>query len=190
MKPLLFVCIIAASLMGCSTVHKLFNKNKTTTDSLYSHKQKVDSAATFDSLSLHKESGTAFTQSDSSKTNEQTTIKEKVTTKWFDTLGRIKKQTVIKKTTEIKKSKEDGSVTEFENEGMADWIELRKAEQVSKQESDSGHVSKQAKTVTNEVRKTKSFQFLWWLLILIPAYLIVRNWKAIKSYFLFLFTGV
>jgi uncharacterized ion transporter superfamily protein YfcC len=178
---LIVLGVIATWLTGCSTVNKLFHKNKTSIDSLYSHKEKIDSSASFDSLSLHKENTTVLTKKDSSKYNEQTTIKEKTTIKEFDTSGKIRKQTVISKTTEIKKINEAGSIIVFENAGRIDSNDLKKDAQVSRVVNDSGHLKQQTKIVDKEVHKKTAFQFLWWLLLLIPAYLTIRNWKTIRK---------
>jgi hypothetical protein len=185
---LLVIIIFATS--SCTITNKLFHKSKTVVDSTYSHKEKSDSLTKVDSSTFHKENTTTITKADSSKTNEQTTINEHTVIKEFNDSGKVKKETVIDKKTEIKKGEEKGSLTVFENAGKIDSNNLKKEAKVSKQNSDSGHVTKKEKEVTKEVHKKKAFTWMWWLLLLIPAYLIYRNWPKIKSIVIHLITGL
>jgi hypothetical protein len=190
MKYFTIIFLLFFATSSCTITQKLFHKSKTVVDSTYSHKEKSDSLTKVDSSAYSKYYKNCGFKIDTSLSKEETTITEKTTIKEFDTSGKVKKETVIDKKTEIKKGEEKGSLTVFENAGKIDSNNLKKEANVSKQSSDSSHITKKEKEVTKEVHKKKAFTWLWWLLLLIPAYFIYRNWPKIKAFVIHYTTGL
>lgn len=174
---------------SCSGINKLFNKEKVNRDSTSIVHERKDSTATNDNISLHK---------DSSKETNETIIDfgdSKITIP-YKSQGRdsgiyywpnnpndyfeITKDGI--KTNRIPKS-----VTIKGSSQIANYDSLVNHSKISVSEvkNNETKVSEKSKTVTNEVHKKK---FNWWLLLLIPVYLIFRNWPKIKQLYFFIRT--
>lgn len=192
MKTILFLFVLF-SLSSCSTINKLFHKNKSVIDSTSVTHERKDSVVTKDSLAVHK-SKTENTDEivfDFGDTKMVLPfIKDSVfdkgiyyypknTNDYFEISPTgIKTNMPLKRVTIKGKSVTDNS------DSLADHSKIDKSEASG---SDT-HVAKKEKEVVKEVHKKKTF--LWWLLLLIPVYIFYRNWPRIKAIALHFITGL
>ena len=205
MKNTTILILLILSLYSCKTVQKLFTKEKSKTDSTSIISERKDSIGTIDTFSLKKssvdeESGITI-EFDTSKNwwtaapysgepakpiiaphigepgqpnpnNNRVSVNDYYLI--IDSSGNIKTNRPINKLT-IKGKKTQVSV---DSSGKKSETSLRL------QNETSTYVKKSEKSVIKQVSKKKSFMWLWWLLLLIPAYVIYRNRKKIKAFIL------
>jgi hypothetical protein len=192
MKNTIFFLLVL-SLTSCSTVNKLFHKDKKITDSVAVIHERKDSTVTKDSVAVH---------SSQSENTDEIVVDygdKQITVPYNDTTGDSGIYITPKnpddyfyfnsKTGEIKSNRTPVKIT-VRRRGVAntyDSIAEHSQITLSDVKDDSVRVQSKDKTVTKEVHKTRTW---WLLLLLIPAFLIIRYWKTIKAYFIFLFTGL
>lgn len=177
------IFLLLLSFTSCSVVNKGSHKNKSTTDSTSVVHEKKDSTATIDTFTIRKsqienenEIVIEFSQNDSLESDSAIYITPKNPNDYFE----ITKEG-IKTNMPLKKVTVKGNAKIFNYDSL---VGHSKIEESYLKDSDT-HVTKKEKKVTQDVSKKK---FLWLLLLLIPAYLIYRNWPKIKQLYFFIKT--
>lgn len=183
---IIYTIALAFILSSCSFVNKVFNKNKSRTDSTTYSAQRVDEVISMDSNRLIKtitegeqeitfwfgeDPGILAPFKDSGINDTGIYIQPKNAWEYFFEVveGKVKTNMPIKKAVVKGKQK-----TEAVDSGSK-----KVATEKQSQTETSKTVSAKSKEVTKQVKKWR-FNW-WWLLLLIPVYLIIRYWKRIKS---------
>ena len=163
---LIIIIWVASCNIGCSTS----NKVKSVTNS------KIDSAVVTRSDSTAKKSKTKTqvnkTQSAVAKKKDITYERETITL--YDTVRKVISVTVKEKGRD--KSREMATVTKVDSvvQFIHDTVVVTK--------TGTAEVHKEVTQKDKQV-KSKSYWGWLWLLLLIPAYLVYRNWNKIKGIF-------
>lgn len=192
MKNLFLLLLLP--FFSCSTVNKLFHKEKHQSDSTAVIHERKDSVASKDSTVLRKKIEESGSETVINWGDTSIYIPFKDSTKdggiyiypknpddyfRFD----VEKRTIIS-------NKVPKSIVIKENSKITQDDALLVHSQISNSEikDDSTHVKTKDKEVVKEVHKKRTF--LWWLLLLIPAYIIYRNWPKIRAFAIHLITGL
>jgi hypothetical protein len=178
MKNLLI--LILPLLFSCSVVNKIFHKEKVSRDSTSVIHERKDSIATTDSSTFHKEENKSWWKYDTVTKKDNSVITEVITQEKFDTSGKLSEKITTNRKIENNKQTESSSTAIINNHSQIDSNELKKQANNSEVKNNETKVSEKKKTVLKEVRKKRTY--IWWLLLLIPAYLVYRNWPKIKAW--------
>lgn len=197
MKNTILFLLLIYSLTSCTTVQKLFHKNKSQIDSTSVTHEKKDSSASVDSIHVKS----------SQKENTDEIVVDygdkQITVPYNDTTNDSGIYISPKnpddyfyfnsKTGEIKGNRTPVKIT-IKGKAITntyDSLANHSQIQLSDVSDQSTKVSKKEKEVVREVKK-KSFLGGWWISIIafIITFLIIRYWPKIKAFAIHLFTGL
>jgi hypothetical protein len=165
--------LLLLPFFSCSVINKAFHKTKTHTDSTSVKTETKDSTAEKTTVNLHK---------DSTKTQDETVIEFRGDTGVTITPHNPNDYFYYNPVThEIRASKVPQKITIKGSSQIGNYDSLADHSRIELTQTkiDSVRVKSDQKEVVKAVHKTKLW---WWLLLLIPAYLIYRNWPKIKPW--------
>lgn len=196
---ILFLVFLTTMLQGCATTNKSKSLHKATVDSVSTTKIDSSTHKVIDSSKVTKANSITVKESDGSFEREtvilfDTSLIKNTSTRadYFQPgigagkliIGDVGTYSHPVKSITIKEkglNKAKETKTEIKNDSSAhhelnnnDFTKTVKTD-LNKTESDK----------TKTVKRSAGYSWLWWLLLLIPAYLVYRNWPKIKTYLKF-----
>lgn len=191
---IILLCII--SFTSCRVVNKLFKKGKVKSDSTAVIREKTDSIASIDTFSIKKSFSDSEEQIVFDFGDKQIYVPMPNDTNGYDKgvyvwpanpddYFEITKEGTVRTNMPLKSVSVKGKKTNLNIDSSGKKQEV----QLNKETEKKVQVKTESKTVDKKVSK-KSFLSLWWLLLLIPIYLIIRNRKKIWRWVIFKTTGV
>lgn len=187
------ILFVVSIFTSCTSVQKLFHKEKHQSDSTSVIHERKDSTASVDSIRLHKDGSQSTNEIILDFGDKQINVPYKDTSKdggiyvypttpndYFEITpdGSIKTTMPLKRVS-IKGNKNVTSIDSLAGHSKIVLSELK---------DDSSRVKAKGKDVQNSVHKTR---FPWWLLIIpVIGYLIYRNWPKIRAVAVHLITGL
>lgn len=191
---IIILFVLAGLLQSCSTTKKFKYSEKTTLDSTSTSTLDSSNLKTLDTASVKKDNTVTTTETEGTYT-KKTTIEFDTTdatepdtsrinvfgtftwptdaAAYFPPVRKVKKITIEE--TGQTKTKEVTQANKYDSTGKrsTDDTKLNKGQNTA---------VKQTTNVSIKDKKTVSYWAWLWLLLLIPAYLVYRNWPKIKTF--------
>jgi hypothetical protein len=176
--------IFAVCMSSCTTVHKVFHKQKEKVDSTAHVITSTDSSGKKNTSNLSKSDVGTISKSDSSHSSDYSVIEETKKIIEFDTAGRKKKVTYLQKKTSNNKTIATGSTFDFLEGGNLDSSTTsEEGQKLSHQDA----TTQLHKNVTDkaEDKTTHSMSWpLWLLLIAAIIFYLYKKRQSMKKFFL------